>query len=230
MSPSVSSSLSGWVVWDSSGLTVEMKPGLLVSDRLSLPYPDPGHRWKPSNGLWLQEVSAGCDGRPSLYLYHSFGCQKAHDWSVEQLADLFRTTNHTKTKYVTKNRGRHCGDIQLVTYLVNVSGPVPLVLDLRIAHDHFGSSSDPNLNGHLHYPHDVDTSLNEATTDKIRKYRTDYNKNPPSVVSFTFLQLQEFSLRNPPVPHFLLLNTFLSMACFAWGGVINPWLCLAMQD
>jgi hypothetical protein len=26
------------------------------------------------------------------------------------------------------------------------------VLDLRIVHDRFGSSSDPNLNGHLHYP------------------------------------------------------------------------------
>jgi hypothetical protein len=27
---------------------------------------------------------------------------------------------------------------------------------------------------------------------------------------------------------FLLLNTFLSIAYFAWGGVINPVLCLAM--
>jgi hypothetical protein len=32
------------------------------------------------------------------------------------------------------------------------TGPVPLVLDLRIAHDRFGSSSDPILNGQLHYP------------------------------------------------------------------------------
>jgi hypothetical protein len=28
--------------------------------------------------------------------------------------------------------------------------------------------------------------------------------------------------------HFLLLNTFLSIAYFTWGGVINPLLCIAM--
>ncbi len=61
---------------------------------------------------------------------------------------------------------------------------MPLVLDLRIAHDRFGSSSDPNLNGHLHYPNDIDRSLNEATADKIRKYRSDYNNNPPTAISF----------------------------------------------
>jgi hypothetical protein len=59
-----------------------------------------------------------------------------------------------------------------------------LVLDLRISHDRFGSSSDPSLNGHLHYPNGIDRSINEAVTDKIRKYRGDYNNNPPSVVSF----------------------------------------------
>ncbi len=32
---------------------------------------------------------------------------------------------------------------------------VPLVLDLRITHDRFGSSADPNLNGHLHYPNNI---------------------------------------------------------------------------
>jgi hypothetical protein len=55
-----------------------------------------------------------------------------------------------------------------------VSGPVPLVLDLRISHERFGSSSDPSINGHLHYPNDVDRSLNETDADKIRKYRADY--------------------------------------------------------
>ena len=58
------------------------------------------------------------------------------------------------------------------------------MLDLRIAHERFGSSSDPSLNGNLHYPNAIDRSLNETTTDKIRKYRTDYNSNPPSTVSF----------------------------------------------
>ena len=31
---------------------------------------------------------------------------------------------------------------------------------------------------------DVDKSLNEVADDKIRKYRVDYNNNPPIVVSF----------------------------------------------
>ena len=50
--------------------------------------------------------------------------------------------------------------------------------------ERFGSSSDPTLNGHLHYPNDIDRSLNEAAADKIRKYRADYNNNPPSSVAF----------------------------------------------
>ncbi len=99
------------------------------------------------------------------------GVKKTHDWVVEQLADLFRTTHHTKTQHVTKSRCRHCG--------------MSLVMDLHITHDRFGSISDPNLNGHLHYPDDdVDKSLNEVVTDKIRKYRGDYNNFPPITVSF----------------------------------------------
>jgi hypothetical protein len=47
-----------------------------------------------------------------------------------------------------------------------VTGPVPLELDLRIDHDRFGSSSDLNNNGHLHYSNDIDNSLNEVATDK----------------------------------------------------------------
>ncbi len=59
-----------------------------------------------------------------------------------------------------------------------------LVMDFHIVHDRFGSRSDPSLNGHLHYPNDVDKSLNETATDKIRKYRVDYYNNPPHTVSF----------------------------------------------
>jgi hypothetical protein len=66
-----------------------------------------------------------------------------------------------------------------------------LVLDLRIAHDRFGCSSDPNLNGQLHYPNDIDRSLNEDGADKIRKYRTDYNYNPPNVISFAGVHLAQ---------------------------------------
>jgi hypothetical protein len=47
------------------------------------------------------------------------GVKKAHDWSVEQQSDLFRTTHKTNTQHVTKRRGRHCGDIVLVSYLAN---------------------------------------------------------------------------------------------------------------
>ena len=61
---------------------------------------------------------------------------------------------------------------------------MPLVLDLRVAHERWGSSTDPTLNGHLHYPNDLDKPLNEAAADKIRKYRADYNQNPPNTICF----------------------------------------------
>jgi hypothetical protein len=90
------------------------------------------------------------------------GAKKDHDWVVDQLADLFRTTHRVKTQQ---------------------AGPVPLVLDHRLAHDRFDSSSDPTLNGRLRY-NDIDKSLNESANDKIRKYRADYNNNPSSTVAF----------------------------------------------
>ncbi len=79
------------------------------------------------------------------------GVKKAHDWAVDQLADLFRTTHKVKTQQVVKHRGQHCGDIELVGYLANAGCPVHLVLDLRVAHDRVGNSADPALNGHLRY-------------------------------------------------------------------------------
>jgi hypothetical protein len=103
---------------------------------------------------------------------------------VDQLADLFRTTHNVKTQHVVKSRGHHCGDIELGGYLANEAGPVSLVLDLRIAHDRVGSSTDPNLNGHLKYPNHFDQSLNDASADKVRKYRANYNNRTTSVVSF----------------------------------------------
>ncbi len=57
-----------------------------------------------------------------------------------------------------------------------------LVHDIT-AHDPFGSSSDPTLNGRLHY-NDIDKSLNEDVNDKIRKYHEDYNNNPSNSVAF----------------------------------------------
>jgi hypothetical protein len=47
------------------------------------------------------------------------GTKKTQDWSVDQLADLY---------------------IVGTAYLANATGPVSLVLDLRIDHDRFGCS------------------------------------------------------------------------------------------
>jgi hypothetical protein len=98
------------------------------------------------------------------------GAKKAHNWVVDQLTELFRTNHKVKTQQVSKNRCRYCGDIELTAYFPNVASPVPLVLDLHIAHDRFGSSSD--------------RSLNAVSTDKIRKYRGDYNNNTPTGAVF----------------------------------------------
>ena len=72
---------------------------------------------------------------------------------VDQITDLFRTTHKVKTQQVARSRGHQCGDIELVDYLVNAVDPVPRF---------------------------IDRSLNESVTDKIRKYRADYNNNPPN--------------------------------------------------
>ncbi len=143
-------------------------------------------------------------------------------WLIKLLT-FFAQRIKVKTQQVVKNRVQHCGDIEPAGYLANEVGPVPLVLDLRIAHDRVGSSTDPTLNGHLKYPNNLDQSLNDAAADKIRKYRTDYNNrrrvwyhlylllrvrvggyivNLSDFYSYrligkltAFLQLQEFSLR-----------------------------------
>jgi hypothetical protein len=89
-----------------------------------------------------------------------------------------------------KKKNRLSTAANKLTYLLstddsNAAGPVPLVLDLRIAHDRFGSSSDPDLNEKLHWPNDMDKPLNEAAAGKIRKYRADYNhSNNPNSISF----------------------------------------------
>ncbi len=67
------------------------------------------------------------------------GVKKSHDWVVDQIADLLLKTHKVKTQHITKKMGRHCGDVEVTTYLVNTAEPVPLVLDLHITHDRFGS-------------------------------------------------------------------------------------------
>ena len=60
------------------------------------------------------------------------------------------------------------------------------MLNLRITHEHWGSSSDPSLNGQLHYPTDLDKIQNEdpSGSDKILQYRVDYNNRPSHVIFF----------------------------------------------
>ena len=57
-------------------------------------------------------------GHLNTFTTHS-GVKKTHDWMVDQLSDLFRTTHKVKTQQVVKNRGHHCVDIELAGYLVN---------------------------------------------------------------------------------------------------------------
>jgi len=73
---------------------------------------------------------------------------------------------------------------------------VPLVMDLRITHDRVECSIDPTLNGYVRYPNKLDQSLNDATADKIRKYRADYNNNPTNTVSF----MPDITSTSGPVP------------------------------
>jgi hypothetical protein len=50
------------------------------------------------------------------------GAKKAHDWAVDQLADLFRTTHKVKTQQVANSQAhQHCGDIELAAYLANAA-------------------------------------------------------------------------------------------------------------
>jgi hypothetical protein len=70
------------------------------------------------------------------------GAKKAHDWAVDQLTDLFRTTHMVKTRQVVRSRGQQCGDIELSGYLSNATGPVSLVLDLMLTNTSEGTHDE----------------------------------------------------------------------------------------
>jgi hypothetical protein len=162
-----------------------MKPGLLVSDRLSS-WPCASRSrssWKSLNRfvvggsfncMWWETISVLV---PLIRVQKRLMTGRLNNWP------LFHTTHTVKTQHVTKIRSRHCGELNWRSHLWTTD-PVPLVMDLHITHDRFGSRSDPSLNGHLPYPNYIDNSLNESVTDKIRKYHTEYNNNPPPSVSF----------------------------------------------
>ena len=61
--------------------------------------------------------------------------------------DLFLTTTKVKTQQVAHNRSQRCRDIEVGDFLTYVAGPVNLVMDLRIAHERWGSTSNRVING-----------------------------------------------------------------------------------
>ncbi len=97
------------------------------------------------------------------------------------------------------------------------------MLDLHITHERWGSRSDPTLNGNLHYLHDVERSLNETSDDKIRKYHTDCNDNPPTTIDFkkVFLVRLGGYIVNLCVFHFYNLIEKLA-SFFSTSGVQVP--------
>ena len=44
------------------------------------------------------------------------GAKKEHDWAVNQIADLLRTTTKVTTNQVARSRCQKCGDIELLTF------------------------------------------------------------------------------------------------------------------
>ena len=55
--------------------------------------------------------------------------------------------------------------------MADEAGRIDLVMDLCIAHERWGSSPNPVLHDLLYYPlpPDIDNSLNEDTTEKLRE-------------------------------------------------------------
>ena len=83
------------------------------------------------------------------------GAMKAHDWAVDQLAPILRSAGHSvKCQYkVAPSEGKKRGDLEIVGYLRDATGPRNLVIDLNITHDRHGrSTSNPHINGHLTQP------------------------------------------------------------------------------
>jgi len=78
------------------------------------------------------------------------GAKKDHDWTVDQLAELFRTTHRVKTQQVARIRGRWCGDIKLAVYLANSGGRC-------FPHGARGNTLVPDTVRLLHASHTLDT-------------------------------------------------------------------------
>ena len=92
------------------------------------------------------------------------GASKAHDWLVSVLA-----RNSASPPARANGAATWRPD-----YLRDQAGSRSLVFDLAIAHDRFGSSSQPQQNGCLSHPQDLDAPLRIAAQRKINGYRQDY--------------------------------------------------------
>ena len=66
------------------------------------------------------------------------GAEKEYDWTVTQLADLFHTTTKVTSTHVSCSRGQWCGDIELADFLADTTGPMNLVMELRITYERWG--------------------------------------------------------------------------------------------
>ena len=126
-------------------------------------------------------------------------------WLIKLLSFFARHVRlkHTR-KQVVKNRGQHCGDVELTGYLTSDVVPVSLVLDLRITHDRVGNSVDPNLNGHLTIMITLLVLYHSYLLFLVRP--GGYISTLSDFYSYkligklnAFFQFQEFSFRNPPV-------------------------------
>jgi hypothetical protein len=140
MSPNVYSSLIRLVDWGRSGLTVNNRRDEVWSISMTMGDQIPVISVKTLVSCGCSKFQLDTLGDHLCTCTSHSGAKKDHDWSVDQIVELFRTTHKVKTQHVTKSRGRHCGDVDLTVYHMNT----------------------------LHYPNDIDKSLNEVDTDKIR--------------------------------------------------------------
>ncbi len=63
-----------------------------------------------------------------------------HNKQTRDLLTFSTQRQRLKREQVVKNRGQYSGDVGISGYLDNTTGPVSVVMDLRIVHDRVGSS------------------------------------------------------------------------------------------
>ena len=99
---------------------------------------------------------------------------------MDQVALILRSVGHSvKCQYkVAPSEGKKRGDLEIVGYLRDATGPRNLVIDLNITHDRHGrSTSNPHTNGHLTHPDSLDRPLEIDAHAKITKHQAAYSHN-----------------------------------------------------